>query len=389
MFSKGLHAADLIHFWDEPQHGGNSFNRLPPDQAYFEALENYGATWVRLIYDKWKPAGRDFLIGDADNYQALVKSDLTILKATLNRANKAGLKVVIAPLSLPYMRWSQNNAGNFDDRLWENKENWKSAIRFWRDLAAELKIHTNIAAYNLINEPAPEKQGGLSEHTNREVMIRWYAAYKGSSRDLPAFYQAVIAAIREVDPVTPIMVDSGWYAAADAFEYWPMPLDDKRVLYSFHMYEPYEATNAPNLKRKKPYTYPGEVPFAAGRKEYWDEKRVVRYLSIPMEWARAHGVPSNRMVAGEFGCTRMLESCTVYLDDVITVLDRDNLHWAFYSFREDSWDAMDYELGKDKVPRQYWEAIKKELPDPIKRKATPEFEPIRKGLNRPTLSHQR
>ncbi|WP_395450184.1 hypothetical protein ACHMW7_10495 [Aminobacter sp. UC22_36] len=36
------HAADLIGFWDKPQHGGNSFNPLPPDQAYFDALRGYG-----------------------------------------------------------------------------------------------------------------------------------------------------------------------------------------------------------------------------------------------------------------------------------------------------------------------------------------------------------
>ncbi|MDT0842385.1 hypothetical protein RNS14_12360, partial [Staphylococcus pseudintermedius] len=35
-------AADLIGFWDAPRHGGNSFNRLPPDAAYFAALRGYG-----------------------------------------------------------------------------------------------------------------------------------------------------------------------------------------------------------------------------------------------------------------------------------------------------------------------------------------------------------
>jgi len=69
-------AVDLIQFWDTPQHGGNSFNRLPPDAAYFKALHDYGATWVRLSYDKWKPQGRDFLLGDADHYQGLHEQDL-------------------------------------------------------------------------------------------------------------------------------------------------------------------------------------------------------------------------------------------------------------------------------------------------------------------------
>ena len=101
-------AADLIGFWDTPQRGGNSFNRLPPEQAYYQALRDYGASWVRVSYDKWKPAQRDFLLGSADAYQGLVEADLATLKANLDRAHAAGLKVVIAPLSLPGMRWAQN-----------------------------------------------------------------------------------------------------------------------------------------------------------------------------------------------------------------------------------------------------------------------------------------
>jgi hypothetical protein len=59
------------------------------------------------------------------------------------------------------MRWAQNNNGKVDDRLWQDKGKWHDAARFWHDLAAALKDHPAIAAYNLINEPAPEKKGGL------------------------------------------------------------------------------------------------------------------------------------------------------------------------------------------------------------------------------------
>lgn len=296
-------AADLIDFWDTPRHGGNSFNRLPPDQAYFEALKGYGATWVRLSYDKWKPERRDFLMGDADAYKGLVAADLASLKATLDNAHAAGLKVVIAPLSLPGMRWAQNNQGTFDDRLWQDKAYWAQAADFWRDLALALKGHPAVAAYNLINEPAPEMRGGLAEHAEPGRMRQWYAQAQGSARDLPAFYRQVVAAIREVDTVTPVMLDAGWYAAADAFGYWPAPLQDARVLYSLH-------------------------------------------------------------------------------EDVLTVLDQNKLHWAFYSFREDNWDGMDYELGSAKVPWRYWQAIDKGEPDPLVRQATAEFEPIRQRLAR-------
>ena len=374
-------AADMIAFWDKPERGGNSFNRLPPDQAYFDALQDYGASWVRLSYDKWQPAERDYLIGNADQYQGLVAKDLQQLKTTLDRAHAAGLKVVITPLSLPGMRWAQNNGDHFDDRLWQDKRFWTQSAAFWRDLAAVLKEHPAVAAYNLINEPAPEKQAGLAEHADAAKMRDWYEKQVGSARDLPGFYQTLISAIREVDSLTPIMVDAGWYGAADAFSYWPAPLADSRVLYSFHMYEPYAATSAPNLQRARPYTYPGLVPFAAGMQK-WDPNRVRSYLQQPLDWAAQHAIPANRMVAGEFGCMRKLLGCQQYLEDVLSALEAARVHWAFYSFREDSWDGMDYELGSANVPWAYWKAAEDGQPDPVKRSATAEFEPISKRLKK-------
>ncbi|WP_163832780.1 glycoside hydrolase family 5 protein [Spartinivicinus ruber] len=372
-------AEDPIKFWDTPQHGGNSFNRLPPSQAYFTALRGYGASWVRLAYDKWQAEKRDFLMGDADNYRGISPKDFKTLADTLERAHQVGVKVVITPLSLPFMRWSQNNGGKFDDRLWQNKEHWDVAAQFWQDLAKRLKDNRAVVAYNIINEPTPEKMGGLAEHADLPTMQAWYKQQQGTSRDLRAFYDKVIHAIRQVDPETPIMVDAGWYAAADAFSYWPAPLADKRILYSFHMYEPYAATSGPNLKRKKPYSYPGQVPFGNGL-EYWGAKRVAEYLELPSRWAKLHKIPANRVVAGEFGCIRKLSGCKNYLNDVLTVLDQKKFHWAFYSFREDNWDAMDYELGTEKVHWKYWEAMEKGEPDPIKRKLTPLFEVIHKRL---------
>ncbi len=372
-------AADLIDFWNSPRHGGNSFNRLPPDRSYFQALSGYGATWVRLSYDRWKPQGRDFLLGDADAYKGLSPQDLAQLKTVLDNAHAAGLKVVIAPLSLPGMRWSQNNQGQFDDRLWRDKRYWTQAATFWHDLAQELKDHPAVAAYNLINEPAPERHGGLAEHAELQRMQQWYAGEQGGPRDLPALYRELVAAIREVDATTPIMVDAGWYAAADAFGYWPTALPDRRVLYSVHMYEPYSATSAPNMARKQPIPYPGPAPFG-GKRERWDGERVAAYLQKPLDWADAVGVPRSRLVVGEFGCMRRLAGCKQYLEDVLTVLDKQQLHWAFYSFREDNWDGMDYELGAAKVPWRYWQAIEKGEPDPLARQATAEFEPIRRRL---------
>lgn len=365
-------AADLIGFWDSPRHGGNSFNKAPPSLAYFRALRRYGATWVRLTPSKWQGERRDFLIGDADRYSGIPPKDLATLIATLDRAHAAGLKVVVTPLSLPGARWIQQNGDRYDGRLWRDKAYWQQAAAFWRDLARALKDHPAVAGYNLINEPTPERGNGLIEHAPAAEALAWAKANRDTPRDLRAFYATVIAAVRTVDPVTPIMLDTGWYAAADAFTWDALP--DERLLYAFHMYEPYDLTSLPNLRRKPSLPYPGKTV----QGEPWDKARVDRYLAQPMAWAAAQGVPATRVVAAEFGCMRQWPSCPAYLDDVLQRFDADGIHWAFYSFREDEWDGMDYELGAGPVPPGYWNP--KRNNDTVRRGPTPVFQPIARRL---------
>jgi hypothetical protein len=377
-----VRAADEIAFWDTTRRGANCFNESPPDAAYFRALRGHGATWVRLAFSKWKsPTGqRDFLFGSLDEYRALVPQDLAVLRVVLDHAHAAGLKVVLTPLELPGARWRQLNDNKFDDRLWTDQRYWDQSAAFWRDLAAALKDHPAIAAYNIVNEPMPERRGGLEEHATSEAMQQWYRKVAGTPRDLRALYTQVIAAVREVDDVTPIMLDAGFYAAADGFNYWPAPLKDNRLLYAYHMYEPWAATATPNMRREKPYRYPGVAPFGGGQSN-WDAARVAAYLQQPLDWAGSHGIPRNRLVAAEFGCIRTWVDCPRYLEDVLTALDGDGVHWAFYSFRE-SWDGMDYELGARKLPWEYWQAQEQGKPYALERGPNPVFEPISRRLTK-------
>jgi hypothetical protein len=376
---QNLWAADLMTFWSSPQRGANSFNRLPPTQAYFDALAATGATWVRLAYDKWEGEERDFLIGNADGYDGLVAGDLETLVGTLDRAHQAGLKVVIVPLSLPLMRWSQNNDGRFDDRLWTDFRNWREPADFWRELALALRDHPAVAAYNLVNEPAPERNSELAEHPAPEVAQAWYTANRGGARDLPAFYAKLLAAIRAVDPATPVMLDAGWYAAADAFDYWPAPAADANVLYSVHMYEPWQVTSDPAMFKRPLMAYPGPAPFGA-LTQYWDGARVAGYLAGFTAWADRMGIPVGQRVVGELGCLRRWPGCSTYLEDVLKAVEHAGLHWAFYAFREDSWDGMDYELGTAPVPWAYWKAAETGEPDPVTRAGSPLFEIIERRL---------
>ncbi|VDA25090.1 hypothetical protein BANRA_05247 [Klebsiella pneumoniae] len=47
--------------------------------------------------------------------------------------------------------------------------------------------------------------------------------------------------------------------------------------------------------------------------------------------------------------------CSAYLTDVMDAAEKFQAHRAFYAFREDEWDGMDYELPASLRPGQfYW-----------------------------------
>jgi hypothetical protein len=351
--SKSLPSNKKIEFWNIQRKGANYFN-VEPQEQWFKAAHGLGIEWVRMAYDKWKGEHRDFLMGDAGNFVGIVQEDLAKLTRVLNWARKYDIKVVITPLSLPGNRWIQNNEGRRDLRLWNERKYWQQAADFWLELAANLKRHPAVYAYNVLNEPTPELKTGIDEHGPVSRYVAWYAKYKGTSHDLPAFYEAVIAGIRQVDSETPVMLDAGWYAQPNAFVFWP-GINDDNVLYSFHMYEPYDFTNHRNFRDKHNIEYPGKVPFAGEQLE-WNKQQIERYFSSFFAWANAQGIPTNRLVCGEFGCYRRNQGCREYLTDVIAVLNEHNVHWAFYSFREDEWDGYDYEVGTGGLGAVYWAA---------------------------------
>ena len=79
-----------------------------------------------------------------------------------------------------------------------------------------------------------------------------------------------------------------------------------------------------------------------------------------VDWAKKNNIPANRIWAGEFGCSRKVKGVEKYLSDLIEIFNENQWHWSFYSYREDVWDSMDYELGTETPYHKYWEYYEKE-----------------------------
>jgi hypothetical protein len=357
-----------MSFWEDQRRGANLFNSVESFDRLHAAKE-FGVQFVRLAPNKWlngRPASRvgDFLMGPADGFKALNHKDLELLKQVLDDADKVGLKVVLTMLSLPGSRWQQHNNGVEDRRIWQDFEQQALAISFWKQLAAALRGHAALVGYNIRNEPTPEFVEPKLSDWYTEDYEAWYQKVKGTPADLNLFYWKVIEAIREEDAETPIVLDSGFYATPWAFKVLA-PVADKNVLYSFHMYEPYSYNSRLNAGR---FRYPGRAPVGGGdqaKAPFWDKDQLEEFLDPISAWQVKHEIPSNRILVGEFGVFRTNAGAEDYLRDVIQVMNTKGWHWAFYSFREDTWPGMDYELGTETPDSRYWEAIeKKQLPGP-------------------------
>ena len=354
-------ANEKKHFWDVPRRGTNFMNSTSIPENYKIAKEK-NIEYVRLAPDKWakhkdflcegKPdqSNKDFLIGNVNNYTKLVVEDVAMLKKDLDAAHSHNMKVVVTVLSLPGNRWRQFNGNKNDDRLWEQSKYIHSAKKFWRDLAEQLKDHPAIVGYNVINEPHPEtsKENRFRDFWTEDYAA-WYAKVKGTSADLNIFYKELVHSIREVDKHTPIILDAGNYATPWAFKYLePIPNDD-RVLYSFHMYEPYNFTSQKENQPNK-LVYPGTIKVGDNELPMmWNKKTLKTFLKPVQEWTRRHHIPSHRVIAAEFGCNRTTPGATQYFQDLIAIFNEFGWHKAFYAFREDTWSGMDYEFGTNKT----------------------------------------
>ncbi len=348
-----LWANSKLAFWDEQRKGANGGGE-DATAAWFEAARDAGIEYIRLSPTSMKSDSRDFLMGDADRFFGIPEGDLAKLKTVLDRADDAGVKIVLTTFTLPGRRWRQHNDMEFDFRLWNDHGFQDRTMAFWQELAFELKDHPAVVGYNIVNEPHPEREAGF-EADKTDGFDQWLEETKGDIADLNRFYQIMVYTIRSVDMNTPIFVDSRFHANPAGFPTLA-PIDDPAVLYSFHFYEPWIYTTY--RVNKDRFAYPDRMPTGNGDEtEAWTVADLKSRLQPVVDWSKKHGVPANRIHLAELGCDRKVEGAQQYLSDLIGLANKNEWHWAFYSFRAGGWDGMNYELGTEKLNWKQWQAI--------------------------------
>jgi glycosyltransferase involved in cell wall biosynthesis len=321
--------------WTRGFHGANIFS-----EASVADFKDAAKCGVRVVRMGAVGGARDlrFLIDESAVDFLLHGESQARLERCMAKAADAGLNVILSLCDVPGRRF-RPAGGGYDFRIWSSSEFARKFARMWGALAQNLSRFENVIGYDLMNEPYSPVD------TERGFFGEMSDEYSENLNDL---YQGAISAIRQHDDQTRIILESTYWASPRTIRFL-RPHEDRRIIYSFHIYAPRMLT----IRRINGgrFRYPGAVPVRASddcsELVQWDRRALRELLSEARIWQVEHKIPDANIFVGEFGISRDVPGAVQYLSDLIALFGEFGWSWTVYAFRDEEWDAMNYELGTD------------------------------------------
>ncbi len=269
----------------------------------FKTLKAWHVNLIRLQITRfWGQSGTD---RDLDDYDKWLGEKLDHLDQVLKWANEYGIKVIIDLHSPPGGRDKTRDMTMFYDKKYADH-----FIKVWQRIAKRYQGNPAVWGYDLVNEPVQSRPAKYDYWTLQRMAAE---------------------AVREIDPDTPIIIESNEWDSPNAFAYLP-PLKMDNVIYQVHMYIPGTFThqgvhNTFGEQSKKDFvTYPGMIEGAE-----WNIDQIRKALKPVRDFQQKHNA---RILVGEFSAIAWAPGADQYLQDCITVFEENNWDWTYHAFRE-------------------------------------------------------
>ena len=219
---------------------------------------------------------------------------------------KYGLKVVLDLHVTPGGRNGRNEFAMFFEREYAD---W--FVDFWRRTAARFAGNADVIyGYDLCNEPVQNDE-----------------ALPGC--DFWSLQRRAAEAIREVDPETPVIVETNNWDVPSAFGMLS-PLALVNVIYEVHVYNPIQFTHQGIMAHPMGAAYPDP---ARG----WNREYLRRVLGPVRAFQEKHGA---KIYVGEFSAAAWAPGADQDLRDCIALFNEYGWDWTYHAFRESPvWDV--------------------------------------------------
>lgn len=278
----------------------------PIKEDDLKTLGSWGANLLRYqIVRDWHARNNN---QDRDEYLRWVDSKIThLLDDVLPWANAAGVNVLV-DLHVP--PGGRDLSG--DMNMFYEQRHADTFLMAWTNIATRCAGRKGICGYDLINEPCQRRP-----------------ALPGC--DFLTLQERAAKRVREIDPDTPIVVESNGWDSPREFRFMRI-FRMKDVIYQAHMYEPGTYTHqgvhgtGENWKR---VPYPSDK---LGPANLRDALQAVR------DFQQRHDAV---IYIGEFSAITWAEGAERYLADCIAIFEEYGWHWSYHAFRE--WDGWSVE----------------------------------------------
>ncbi len=301
----------------------------PYTQADFDALRQQGANWVVLsvmgpytVTPPYEPDPRAM-----DHIAALVdmawRADLFVVLAVRSGPGRSEFSILRAGLG----DWF--GPQYLHEEVWEDPAARRAWAAMWRWLALRFRQHPAVVGYNLMVEPNADAVAGVEEPE------AFYAQYRDTGYDWNAWYPDLVAAIRQVDPDTPILVSPLGYASPQWLAYLT-PVEAPRVAYGVHLYEPHAYTHQPPHPTNS-LVYPGRMALVPHGTPVWFDRSA---LEQEMAMLAAFRLRARAPVAIlETGIMRWEPGAAAFMRDRLEAAERYGINYAVWMWYPD-WPAL-------------------------------------------------
>lgn len=244
------------------------------------------------------------------NYDAVLEEELLRMDELVGWCTANGLKLNIGLAGL-------------SDGLFSSQAAQTRLINAWKLIAERYKNNSTVWAFDLANEPVISKQYPYNyTYPIDNSILRW-----------PELAEALVNAIREIDPVKAIIIESLNYGIT-LDDIKPIDASVPNIVYSVHMYIPRQLTHqfGPEIPA---YSYPGTIDGV-----YYDKAKLKQLLAPLKAYQDKYRVP---IYIGEFSCIRWApnNSAYNYIRDCIEIFEEYNWDYDYYSFR--TWNGWSVE----------------------------------------------
>jgi len=256
----------------------------------------------------------------------------------------------------------------YNNRVWGDQTAQDAWVEMWRYAAQRYKNNPIVVGYDLMCEPNSNEVGAYPLGDPLDVWDpeEFYTQYGGTLYDWNQLYPRITAAIREVDPSTPILIGGMAYSAIEWLPYL-QPTNDSRTIYTVHQYEPFVYTHQepPTLTNTYPGTFDAD---GDGSDDQVNKAWLDSLLSTIDTFTATNGVP---VAVNEFGLMRWEPGADAFMDDQMDLLEQRGLNHALWLW-EASWppiqeeiDAFNFRHGPD--PNNHTDVASSDLINVIKK----------------------